>query len=96
MQPVAGHEQIFSRTALLVGEAGLERLTAARVAVIGIGGVGSYAAEALARAGVGNLTLLDGDVVQASNINRQLHALTSTVGQAKTVIMAERLLQINP
>jgi tRNA A37 threonylcarbamoyladenosine dehydratase len=66
------------------------------VLVVGIGGVGSYAAEALARAGVGSLTLIDGDLVQASNINRQLHALVSTVGKPKVEVMAERLLQINP
>ena len=87
---------IFSRTALLVGEAGLARLAAARVVVAGVGGVGSYAAEALARAGVGNLTLIDSDLVAASNINRQLHALSSTVGLPKVAVMAERLQQINP
>lgn len=86
----------FSRTALLVGEAGLACLAAARVVVAGIGGVGSYAAEALARAGVGNLTLIDSDLVAASNINRQLHALSSTVGLPKVAVMAERLQQINP
>jgi len=87
---------IFSRTALLVGEAGLARLAAARVAVAGVGGVGSYAAEALARAGVGHLTLIDSDLVAVSNINRQLHALGSTVGLPKVAVMAERLQQINP
>lgn len=91
------HESgIFTRTALLVGDGGLSRLTAVRVLLVGIGGVGSYAAEALARAGIGSLTLIDGDVVQPSNINRQLHALTSTVGQPKVAVMAERLQQINP
>lgn len=87
---------VFSRTALLVGQAGLVRLAAARVAVAGIGGVGSYAVEALARAGVGNLTLIDSDLVAASNINRQLHALSSTVGLPKVAVMVERLQQINP
>jgi tRNA threonylcarbamoyladenosine dehydratase len=87
---------VFSRTALLVGEAGLARLAAARVAVAGVGGVGSYAAEALARAGVGHLTLIDSDLVAVSNINRQLHALGSTVGLPKVAVMAERLQQINP
>ena len=96
MQYVAGHDQIFSRTALLLGDAGLQRLAVARVLVAGVGGVGSYAVEALARAGVGGLTLVDSDTVQASNINRQLHALTTTVGQPKVMVMAERLLQINP
>lgn len=86
----------FNRTALLVGDDGLSRLAAARVAVIGVGGVGSYAAEALARAGVGTMSMIDGDVVQLSNVNRQLHALSSTVGQVKVVVMAERLQQINP
>lgn len=86
----------FSRTALLIGNEGLERLAAARVAVVGIGGVGSYAAEALARAGVGSMTLIDSDTVQAGNLNRQLHALTTTIGQPKVVVMAERLQLINP
>jgi tRNA threonylcarbamoyladenosine dehydratase len=87
---------IFSRTALLLGDAGLARLAASRVLVSGVGGVGSYAVEALARAGVGSLTLVDSDTVQTSNINRQLHALTTTLGRAKVAVMAERLLQINP
>ncbi len=86
----------LSRTALLISDDGLKRLAAARVLVAGIGGVGSYAAEALARAGIGSLTLVDGDCVQASNINRQLHALTTTVGRPKVAVMAERLVQINP
>jgi tRNA A37 threonylcarbamoyladenosine dehydratase len=86
----------FTRTALLLGDVGLQRLAAARVLVAGIGGVGSYAVEALARAGVGSLTLVDSDTIQPSNINRQLHALTTTVGQPKVGVMAERLLQINP
>lgn len=88
--------ECFSRTSLLIGDAGLQRLAAAKVLVAGVGGVGSYAVEALARAGVGSLTLVDSDVVHPSNINRQLHALTTTVGQPKVVVMAERLLQINP
>lgn len=96
MQSVPGHEQIFSRTSLLIGDAGLQRLAAAKVLVAGVGGVGSYAVEALARAGVGCLTLVDSDTVHPSNINRQLHALTTTVGQPKVAVMTERLLQINP
>lgn len=88
--------QLLSRTALLVGDAGLSRLAAARVAVAGIGGVGSYAAEALARTGIGSLTLIDSDTIHASNINRQLHALTTTVGLPKVSVMAERLRTINP
>lgn len=86
----------FSRTALLIGEEGLARLAGGRVLAAGLGGVGSYAVEALARAGVGNLTLVDHDTVQPSNLNRQLHALTSTLGRPKVAVMAERLLQINP
>jgi tRNA A37 threonylcarbamoyladenosine dehydratase len=86
----------FTRTALLLGDAGLQRLAAARVLVAGIGGVGSFAVEALARAGMGSLTLVDSDTVHPSNINRQLHALKTTVGQPKVGVMAERLLQINP
>ena len=73
-----------TRTALLVGEAGVEKLHASRVAVFGLGGVGSWCCEALARAGVGRLTLVDKDVVEESNINRQLVALASTVGLYKT------------
>lgn len=87
---------IFERTELLIGKEGLVKLAAARVAVFGLGGVGSFAAEALARAGVGFLMLVDHDTVAPSNINRQLHALTSTVGRAKTELMAERLQSINP
>lgn len=86
----------FSRTSLLLGYVGLQRLAASRVLVAGVGGVGSYAVEALARAGVGSLTLVDSDTIHPSNINRQLHALTTTVGQPKVEVMAERLLQINP
>lgn len=91
-----GNGRNFSRTALLLGNDGLRRLQAASVAVIGVGGVGSYAVEALARAGIGRLTLVDADVVQPSNINRQLHALQSTLGLPKVQVMAERLRQINP
>lgn len=89
-------DSIFARASLLLGPDGLDRLAAARVLLVGVGGVGSYAAEALVRAGVGNLTLIDGDLVQPSNINRQLHALTTTIGQPKVAVMAERLRQINP
>ena len=96
MTCVSGYEQIFARTALLIGDDSLARLTACRVLVAGVGGVGSYAVEALARAGVGSLTLVDGDTIHPSNCNRQLHALTTTVGRPKVEVMAERLLQINP
>ena len=84
-----------SRTEMLLGKEGIERLRAARVAVFGLGGVGSYTAEALARAGVGHLDLVDKDVVEKSNINRQLCALSTTIGRAKAAVMAERLRQID-
>jgi len=86
----------FTRTQILIGEAALNKLQQARVAVIGLGGVGSYAAEALARAGIGKFLLIDFDVVNWSNLNRQLLALHSTVGQPKTQIMCQRILDINP
>ncbi len=81
---------------LLVGKSGMERLRGASVAVFGVGGVGSYAAEALARAGVGHLTLVDFDDICLTNINRQLHALDGTVGRPKVEVMAERCRAINP
>lgn len=84
------------RTALLLGREPVARLQDAHVAVFGVGGVGSFAAEALARAGVGTLTLVDDDCVSESNINRQLIALGSTVGKPKTEVMAERIRDINP
>ena len=85
-----------ARTAALIGEAALQTLAHARVAVFGIGGVGGHLAEALARAGVGALDLIDGDVVSVSNINRQMIALHSTVGRPKVDVMAERIHDINP
>ena len=84
------------RTAMLLGEDGVEKLNQSRVAVFGIGGVGGHAAEALARAGIGTIDLFDGDVVSESNINRQLVALHSTVGKFKAEVMAERIRDINP
>lgn len=84
------------RTAMLLGEGGVKRLQRARVAVFGVGGVGGYACEALARAGVGALDLFDMDRVSLSNINRQIVALHSTVGRYKTEVMAERIKDINP
>lgn len=84
------------RTELLLGHEAVQGLGGAFVAVFGLGGVGSFAAEALARAGVGKLLLVDSDVVSESNINRQLIALTSTVGQPKTRVMAQRIREINP
>ncbi|MCL1922215.1 MAG: tRNA threonylcarbamoyladenosine dehydratase [Kiritimatiellaeota bacterium] len=89
-------ESAFSRTARLLGQAALRRLGESRVAVFGIGGVGSFTAEALARAGVGRLTLIDADRVCVTNINRQLIALHSTVGRLKAEVMAERIRDINP
>ena len=84
------------RTALLFGNEKLQMLRDARVLVVGLGGVGAYAAEMIARAGVGSMTIADADTVSASNINRQLIALHSTVGRSKAELMAERLLDINP
>ncbi len=86
----------FSRTELLLGPHSLQRLSRARVAVFGIGGVGSFTVEALARSGVGRLVLVDDDDVCLTNINRQLHATTRTVGQAKVELMKQRVLEINP
>ncbi len=84
------------RTAALIGEEALARLRSARVAVLGIGGVGSFVAEALARAGVGAIDLFDSDTVSVSNINRQAIALHSTVGRLKTEVAKDRILDINP
>lgn len=86
----------FCRTEMLLGKSALERLNNAHVAVFGLGGVGSYAAEALARAGVGSLTVVDDDVIAESNINRQLYALHSTLGQAKAEVAKLRIKDINP
>ncbi|MHC1785714.1 MAG: ThiF family adenylyltransferase [Christensenellales bacterium] len=86
----------FSRSALLLGEAALERLKGSHVAVFGLGGVGGYAAEGLARAGIGHLTLIDGDRVTLSNLNRQIIALHDNVGRCKAELMRERVLAINP
>ncbi len=86
----------LQRTEILLGEATLERMKNLRVMVLGLGGVGSFAAEFLTRAGVGNMTIVDGDTVDLSNINRQLPALHSTVGKRKIAVMAKRMLDINP
>ena len=86
----------FGRTAMLLGEDAMDRLARARVAVFGVGGVGGYAAEALARSGVGALELVDADVVSLSNLNRQIVALRSTVGMPKVVVAAARIRDINP
>lgn len=86
----------FSRTRVLVGDAGVERLRKARVAVIGLGGVGGYAVEALARAGIGYLFLADADAVEISNMNRQILALDDTLGMLKVDAARQRVLKINP
>jgi len=89
-------EGIFSRAELIIGKDGIDRLSKARAAVAGVGGVGSFAAEALIRGGIGRLLLIDNDVVARSNLNRQLHATTKTIGQYKTHLMARRAREINP
>lgn len=89
-------QEQFLRTEMLLGPAAMDRLAAAHVAVFGIGGVGSWCAEALARAGVGQLTLVDNDQVGLTNLNRQAEALHSTLGQNKTAAMAQRIQDINP
>lgn len=86
----------LERTELLIKEEGFEKLKNANLLIVGLGGVGSFAAEFLARAGVGNLTIVDGDIVDITNINRQLPALHSTIGKAKVELVGERLLDINP
>ena len=88
--------EIISRTAMILGDEAIARLGSSRVAVFGIGGVGSFVVEALARAGVGTLDLIDSDKVAKSNINRQLIALHSTIGRYKTEVAAERVKDINP
>jgi tRNA threonylcarbamoyladenosine dehydratase len=86
----------LERTELLIGKESVERLTSRNVLIVGLGGVGSFAAEFVARAGIGNLTIIDGDVVDKTNKNRQLPALTSTVGLKKADLMAARIRDINP
>jgi len=89
-------DSFWSRSEMLIGEKGRARLVSARVAVIGTGGVGSFAVESLARAGVGYLELVDPDVVRSSNLNRQIMALHSTLGQPKVQVLARRCRDINP
>ena len=86
----------LSRTELLIGKEKLRKLNDAHVLVVGMGGVGSFAAEFLCRSGIGEMTIIDGDVVDPSNRNRQLPALATTHGQSKVLLMADRLMQINP
>ena len=88
--------EFLSRSELLIGQSGLDKMKQSHVLVVGLGGVGSYAAEALVRAGVGQITIVDGDRVVQSNINRQLQALHSTIGESKSSLIAKRLKDINP
>ena len=89
-------DEQFLRTGMMLGEEAMERLARSHVAVFGLGGVGSWAVEALARSGVGALTLVDHDDVSLTNLNRQLGALHSTLGQPKAQAMADRVKDINP
>lgn len=89
-------DNAFSRTALLLGDDALQKLKNCRIAIFGLGGVGGYCLEALARSGVGAFDLIDNDVVDITNINRQILALRSTVGKSKTEVAAERVHDINP
>ena len=86
----------FSRTELLLGEENMSKLAQSKIAIFGIGGVGSYVAEGLARCGIGEFILIDSDDISLTNINRQIHALETTIGQKKTLMMKERILAINP
>lgn len=86
----------FSRTELLIGKEGIEKLSKSKIAIFGIGGVGSYVVEGLVRAGIGNFILVDNDIVSESNINRQIIATTKTVGKPKVEVAKERILEINP
>ncbi|MCR4921181.1 MAG: tRNA threonylcarbamoyladenosine dehydratase [Bacteroidaceae bacterium] len=88
--------ELFQRTELLLGAQTMQRLARCRVILFGVGGVGSWCAESLIRSGIGHLTIVDGDVVCASNVNRQLIATTNTIGRAKVDVLRERLMEINP
>ena len=89
-------EDMFSRTELLIGKENIEKLQNSKVAVFGIGGVGSYVVEGLARAGIGNFILVDSDDVSISNLNRQIIATTKTIGKPKVEVAKDRILEINP
>ncbi len=89
-------DKYFSRTEMLLGSEAMEKLASSRVAIFGVGGVGGYAVEALARTGVGKLDIIDSDTVSESNLNRQIYALRSTVGQYKVDAASERIRDINP
>lgn len=86
----------FARSELLIGSEGMERLSKSTVAIFGIGGVGSFAAEALVRTGIGKIILIDYDIIDITNINRQIHATMKTVGLSKVEAMRDRILEINP
>ncbi|PIE98312.1 MAG: tRNA threonylcarbamoyladenosine dehydratase, partial [Polaribacter sp.] len=86
----------LSRTELLIGKSALDTLKSTHILVVGLGGVGSYAAETMVRSGVGKITIIDGDDVDITNKNRQLQALNSTIGQKKAKVLKERFLDINP
>ena len=88
--------QTFARFSMMIGEEGIEKLGKSRVIIFGVGGVGSYTVEALVRAGVGEITMVDFDEISESNINRQLHSLKSTIGKSKVDVMKDRILDINP
>jgi tRNA A37 threonylcarbamoyladenosine dehydratase len=96
MSSTSSYSQRFSGLLRLFGRVGLDKLSQASVAVIGIGGVGVWSAEALARSGINNITLIDLDDLAMSNVNRQLHALSSTIEQSKVEVMKKRILDINP
>jgi len=87
---------MFLRSQLLLGKEGMDKLSKSTVAVFGVGGVGSYAAEAIVRSGLGKIILVDYDIIDITNINRQVHATTKTVGRPKVEVMKERLLEVNP
>ena len=93
---MSGKNQTFARFSMMVGEEGIERLKNSKVIVFGVGGVGSYTVEALARSGIGQITMVDFDEISESNINRQLHSLRSTIGKSKIDVMKDRILDINP
>ena len=89
-------ENQFSRTELLIGKEGLQKLQNAKIAIFGIGGVGSFVAEGLVRAGIGKFVLIDKDIISLTNLNRQIHADHTTIGKDKVEVMKNRMLAINP